>query len=655
VRRELDSAVRYGVAILPFRIEDVPVDESLEWYLSLPHWLDALTPPLEKHIEDLAATVAILVDRLPEQDERSESEAETVRAEDEGQQRRATVDALVEQARLAMDESRYPDAYSLARQVLEIDANHREAQSLCEAAARLIEVQRQLDEARAALLAGSAAQAIESTEAALRADPGNVEAQELRAEVEGAIVAREESREDQPRQPDLDRHVDELTVGASESEHGVDHPVADAQPTDVKVGTAANAGGTTVEQVMQFVRAHRFPVTAAAAGFLLLIIGFAAVQRSGAGGPPPQPLQVGSPVSATLTGGAGSSHRWELNLPSSEDLRVELSNLAVDYDLYVTGPNRLESSSILSGTSNDVVTVNRAPSGRYLIQVRAARETDGRPYQLLASVGSALTPTAVTTTQRPVTSPVAGPGCGPLGTSCSLLLEQPVTAALTPGGEVHRWYLELPLAGELTILLTDLPDDYDLYVTGPGGLSGTSTWAGRRDDSVVFAAAPAGRYDIEVRKALLASVSSQPYRLIARRGAPASPAVPATLSASSWFSDMWSRMSGTNLPCPQPASISRPLQFGQAASAVLTAEDRAHIWTMTLPSSMDLRVELTNLAVDYDLYVSLPDGRCESSLKSAGADDVVEVRGAPAGDYSIVVTGVSDPVAQPYRLTASGL
>ena len=43
IRREVERAVATGSAIIPFRIEDVPMSKSLEYYISSPHWLDALT------------------------------------------------------------------------------------------------------------------------------------------------------------------------------------------------------------------------------------------------------------------------------------------------------------------------------------------------------------------------------------------------------------------------------------------------------------------------------------------------------------------------------------------------------------------------------------------------------------------------------------
>lgn len=62
VIRELTKAVSNGVIIIPFRIEDVPLSGSMEYLIGLPHWLDAITPPLEKHIDTLVQRVKALLD-----------------------------------------------------------------------------------------------------------------------------------------------------------------------------------------------------------------------------------------------------------------------------------------------------------------------------------------------------------------------------------------------------------------------------------------------------------------------------------------------------------------------------------------------------------------------------------------------------------------
>jgi serine/threonine-protein kinase len=57
VTREVERAVHTGTVVVPFRIEDVAPERSLEFFLGTPHWLDALTPPFEAHLKHLVAAV----------------------------------------------------------------------------------------------------------------------------------------------------------------------------------------------------------------------------------------------------------------------------------------------------------------------------------------------------------------------------------------------------------------------------------------------------------------------------------------------------------------------------------------------------------------------------------------------------------------------
>ncbi len=61
IPKEVERAVSNGVAILPFRIEDVAPGKSLDYFIGSVHWLDAMTPPMEKHLDALAATVHKLI------------------------------------------------------------------------------------------------------------------------------------------------------------------------------------------------------------------------------------------------------------------------------------------------------------------------------------------------------------------------------------------------------------------------------------------------------------------------------------------------------------------------------------------------------------------------------------------------------------------
>ena len=67
VRREVERAVAKGVAIIPLRVESVPLGKTLEYFLATAHWLDAFTPPLEAHIMRLADAVRAFVD-APDRD-----------------------------------------------------------------------------------------------------------------------------------------------------------------------------------------------------------------------------------------------------------------------------------------------------------------------------------------------------------------------------------------------------------------------------------------------------------------------------------------------------------------------------------------------------------------------------------------------------------
>lgn len=57
ILREVERAVHQDLIVIPFRIEDVLPSPALEYYISTPHWLDAMTPPLERHVERLVDTV----------------------------------------------------------------------------------------------------------------------------------------------------------------------------------------------------------------------------------------------------------------------------------------------------------------------------------------------------------------------------------------------------------------------------------------------------------------------------------------------------------------------------------------------------------------------------------------------------------------------
>ncbi|MBQ9974966.1 MAG: toll/interleukin-1 receptor domain-containing protein [Clostridia bacterium] len=57
VLNEINSAANAGITIIPFKVDDSELNESMEYYLGRTHWMDALTPPLENHINQLISRI----------------------------------------------------------------------------------------------------------------------------------------------------------------------------------------------------------------------------------------------------------------------------------------------------------------------------------------------------------------------------------------------------------------------------------------------------------------------------------------------------------------------------------------------------------------------------------------------------------------------
>ncbi|MCX7311520.1 MAG: TIR domain-containing protein [Alphaproteobacteria bacterium] len=83
VSREVQQAFDGEKPVIPFRIENVSPEKSLRYYMGSVHWLDALTPPIEQHLQRLASAVRALLTATP-----SEADAQTARTPHEAEARR---------------------------------------------------------------------------------------------------------------------------------------------------------------------------------------------------------------------------------------------------------------------------------------------------------------------------------------------------------------------------------------------------------------------------------------------------------------------------------------------------------------------------------------------------------------------------------------
>jgi tetratricopeptide (TPR) repeat protein len=86
VIKEVDRAVHHCLAIIPLRLEDVPMSKQLEYYVSDVHWLDALTPPLEAHISKLCKIIhkLLTIDKVETDDIKEAFRAEAIKPAEPG-------------------------------------------------------------------------------------------------------------------------------------------------------------------------------------------------------------------------------------------------------------------------------------------------------------------------------------------------------------------------------------------------------------------------------------------------------------------------------------------------------------------------------------------------------------------------------------------
>jgi hypothetical protein len=65
VKKELALAIDSKAIVIPLKIDDIPFEGPMQYFLSDTHWLDAMNPPTEKEIQKLVETAKAL---LPERD-----------------------------------------------------------------------------------------------------------------------------------------------------------------------------------------------------------------------------------------------------------------------------------------------------------------------------------------------------------------------------------------------------------------------------------------------------------------------------------------------------------------------------------------------------------------------------------------------------------
>ena len=64
VGRELTLAINHGLAIIPFKVEDIVPNEKFEYYLSTIQWINAVKPPIKNYLVKILGSIKDILSKL---------------------------------------------------------------------------------------------------------------------------------------------------------------------------------------------------------------------------------------------------------------------------------------------------------------------------------------------------------------------------------------------------------------------------------------------------------------------------------------------------------------------------------------------------------------------------------------------------------------
>jgi hypothetical protein len=299
-------------------------------------------------------------------------------------------------------------------------------------------------------------------------------------------------------------------------------------------------------------------------------------------------------------------------------VHATLSNLSGDagLDLFGSDGEPLVHAASPGAATEHVIAV--LLPGRYYLFVTNATN---------AAVGYTLTLSLEPTPQAAaggvaIGDPCPEPNDSP-ATACFLGTESPAVGSLATARDADLYAVEVPGGGAvLTATLTDLPADFDLFLSDGESILAQSLRGGTNDDRLEMAV-EGGRYYLEVRNASSAAHPAEPYTLRVSLAPPPPPD-----------------------PCPEPND--RPetgCYFGTSFPAVgtmATAND-LDVYIFDVPSEGGrVTATLSTLPADFDLYLVSGDGETVLDQSTRTGTDVDRiVTDLPGGQYLLAVVNAS--------------
>jgi Tol biopolymer transport system component/chemotaxis protein histidine kinase CheA len=268
---EVHAAFSKNVKIIPLRIDDTEPSEDMSYYLQTFHWMDARTPPLEKHLQELVSRVKTeLTQAAAKEKARQEAEAAKEKARREAEEARKAQEAAAQAMREAEEAAKEQErkeaaaARETARRELEEaqQAQEEAAQARKEAKEAREKAERELAEARKTQEAATKAKK-EAEKAAREHAKQEAETQErARREAEKAKKAQKEAARakqavEKREAEEAQKAREEATRARKEAKATVTTPVAikAGKPWWFWVGTILLSAGALVQTFMVWIPA----------------------------------------------------------------------------------------------------------------------------------------------------------------------------------------------------------------------------------------------------------------------------------------------------------------------------------------------------------------------------------------------------------------
>ncbi|MGB8192419.1 MAG: reprolysin-like metallopeptidase [Chitinophagaceae bacterium] len=184
---------------------------------------------------------------------------------------------------------------------------------------------------------------------------------------------------------------------------------------------------------------------------------------------------------------------FRFTLASTSNLNITLTNLPADYDLILYNSAGTEiKRSENGGTSSETITNANTAAGTYYVQVFGYNGANSTTVCYTLNIGA--------TTAPPVTCPGTYDVStnGTMAGSAQIPFNTDVKGLISPTGDVDYYKFVITTGGTITITLTTLPGDYDLYLYNSAGTLQQSSENGGTTSETIARTVTAGTYYVRV-------------------------------------------------------------------------------------------------------------------------------------------------------------